>query len=220
MKIYISLLVLILISCQSNSEDKTVNHSTSSIQVIQSNDFEKIDEDEKRFRDSLYNRMSNCYISKLEEIPDRDSNAYKLTISLKNGEKQFSKILNTRPKASLINYCNDLYTVVGFSCGGPCYSQVFVFTDENKPTKQFDYAQSVTGNPNYIAHIKEEEFEKLIVHNFDNGKELIIINTDINWMSYGQMDTLYIEGKDLKIEYQTQNNSIRKKSISLQQIIK
>lgn len=220
MKIYLSLLVLILISCQSKSEDKTVNNSTSSIQVIKSNDFEKIDEDEKRFRDSLYNRMSNSYISKLEEIPDRDSNAYKLTISLKNGEKQFSKILNTRPKASLINYCNDLYTVVGFSCGGPCYSQVFVFTDENRPTKQFAFAQRVTGNPNYIAHIKEEEFEKLIVHNLDNGKELTIINSDINWMSYGQMDTLYIDGKYLKIEYQTQNNSIRKKSISLQQLIK
>lgn len=208
-----------MIGCRSKSDNPIKESSNSSEYVHKSEAPDKVDEAEKRFRDSLYNRESDNYISKLEEIPDIDSNAYRLTISSKNGKKQFSKILNTRPKGSLINYCNDYYTVVGFSCGGPCFSQVFVFTDERRPIEQYDYAHSVTGYPNIIAHIKNEEFEKLIVHNFDNDKEIIVDNPDINFMNYGQMDTMYIIGKELKIEYRTEKYKTRKKTISLQKIL-
>lgn len=209
-----------LFACQNKPEKGTVTKLNSSIKGNNSDSTENIDPAEKRFRDSLYNRESDNYISKLEEIPDRDSNAYKLTITFKNSKKQFSKILNTRPRASLINYCNDLYTVVGFSCGGPCRSQVFVFTDENRPTEQYDYAQSVVNYPNIIAHIKNEEFERLIVHNFDNGKELVIENPDLDLFHYGQMDTLFIEGEALKIEYLTDKMKTVKKTISLRKILK
>jgi hypothetical protein len=219
MKIYITLLVFILIGCQSESENKTVHTSNLLRNEIKSDEIETFDEAEKRFRDSLYSRESDNYISKLEEVPNRDTDAYKLTISLKNGKRSFSKFLDTRPRASLINYCNDIYTVVGFSCGGPCFSQVFVFTDENRPTEQFDYARSIAEHPNFITHIKNEEFDRLIVHNFDNGEELVIVNPDIDWWNYGQMDTMYINGKDLKIEYHTEKNNTRKKTISLQKII-
>lgn len=208
-----------MIGCRSKSDNLIKESLNSSEYVRESEAPYKVDEVEKRFRDSLYNRESDNYISKLEEIPDIDSNAYRLTISSKNSEKHFSKILNTRPKASLINYCNDYYTVVGFSCGGPCYSQVFIFTDERRPIEQYDYTQSVTGYPNIIAHTKNEEFEKLIVHNFDNDKEIVVDNPDINFMNYGQMDTMYIIGKELRIEYRTEKDKTRKKTISLQKIL-
>lgn len=219
MKLYRIFLVLILISCQEKSEKNSIDQSNSSNNEIKSSELEKTDEAEKRFRDSLYNRESDNYISLLEEIPDRDSNAYKLTISSKNGNKRFSKILNTRPRASMINYCTDLYTVVGFSCGGPCYSHVFVFTDENRPSEQYNYAQRINGYPNIIARIENEEFEKLIVHNFDNGKELIVENPDLPWTFYGHPDTMYIVGTDLKIVYQTVNHTTKSKTISLKKIV-
>jgi hypothetical protein len=117
-----------------------------------------------------------------------------------------------------INYCEKDYVVVGFACGGPCYSQVFIFTD-NRENKQFDYGQRISNNSNIIAHIKDEEFEKLIIHNFKNGKELIVNNSDIDWMYYGQMDTLYLLGSTLKLEYQTENKQTKKKSVSLKQIM-
>jgi hypothetical protein len=94
-----------------------------------------------------------------------------------------------------------------------------VFTD-NREKKQFDYGQKISSNPNIIAHIKNEEFERLIIHNLKNGKEQIIQNHDINWMQYGQMDTMYIAGNTLKLEYQTFNKQTKKKSISLNDILK
>lgn len=219
MKKYLIVLIVFLIGCQCKSDDKTVSNSNSSIKDVKSKELEKLDEDEKRFRDSLYTRESDNYISKLEEIPNRDSNAYKLTISLKNGDKLFAKILNTRPQASMINYCTDLYTVVGFSCGGPCYSQVFVFTDKNRPTEQYSYAQRVIEYPNIIAHIKDEEFEKLIVHNFNNGKELKIDISDGHLINYGHMDTMYIAKNDLVLIYPS-NKKLKKKIVNIESILK
>lgn len=219
MKLYRVLLVLILIICQEKSEKNSIDQSNSSNNEIKSSELEKTNDAEKRFRDSLYNRESDNYISLLEEIPDRDSNAYKLTISSKKGNKRISKILNTRPRASMINYCTDLYTVVGFSCGGPCYSQVFVFTDDKRPPEQYDYAQRINGYPNIITHIEDEAFEKLVVHNFDNGKELIVENPDLLWSSYGHPDTMYIVGTDLKMTYQTVNHTTKTKAISLKKIV-
>jgi hypothetical protein len=215
----VTFLIVILIGCQSKSDDKTVGNSNSTIKEIKSKELEKIDEDEKRFRDSLYNRESDNFISKLDEIPNRDSNAYKLTISLKNGKKLFTKILNTRPQRSMINYCTDLYTVVGFSCGGPCYSQVFVFTDKNRPSEQYGYAQRVIDYPNIIAHIKNEEFEKLFVRNFNNGKELKIDISDGHLINYGHMDTMYIVKNDLVIMYPS-NKKLKKKIVNIESILK
>lgn len=175
--------------------------------------------EEQLFVDSLYNRESNKYISKLEEIPNRDSNAYKLTISSKNGKKLFSKILNTRPRFSQINYCTDLYTVVGFPCGGPCYSQVFVFTDKNRSPEQYDFVQTVSNNSNIITHIKNEEFEKLLIHNLKNNKELSVDIPDNFWLNYGRMDSIFIIKDKLILHYVSKNEKKIKKVISLASIL-
>lgn len=218
MKIFTTLLIVILLSCQNASNEKSVKNSNTFNLEKKTNEIEKIDENEKRFRDSLYYRESDHFISKLEEIPNRDSNAYKLTIFSKNGVKQFTKILNTRPQMSMINYCNDFYTVVGFPCGGPCYSQVFVFTDENRPLEQYNFGQSITGNPTIIAHIKNEEFETLLVRNLKNGKEIPIDISDAAPFNFGQMDTLYLSEQNLEIQYLTKNHKTRKRTISLKKI--
>ena len=222
MKFYFLSIIAILIGCQQKSEDENVTNSKpTKVETKETKPKKsvKLSESDKRFRDSLYNRESDNYISKLEEISGRDTGAYKLTITSKKDQTKFTKVLDVRPRASHINYCNDLYTVVGFSCGGPCSSQVFVFTDETRPSEQFTYVQSLPEHPNIIAHIENEEFEKLIVHNFDNSKELVVDNSDIHLMTYGRMDTLYIVGNNLKLEYQTANDKIRKKTVSLRKIL-
>lgn len=215
---YLIFITVILIGCQSKTDIKKYSISKVSTKEIKTKELENQEEYEKRFRDSLYIRESDNYISKLEEIPNRDSNAYKLTISLKNGEKQFTKILNTRPERSMINYCTDLYTVVGFSCGGPCYTQIFVFTDKNRPIEQYSYAQRVIDYPNIIAHIKNEEFEKLFVRNFNNGKELKIDISDGHLINYGHMDTMYILKNDLVVIYPS-NKKQKKKIINIESIL-
>lgn len=222
MKKIITLLTLILISCQSEVQEKQKNKDIPSQKEIQikAHTKEKLDIDEQHFRDSAYNRESSLYISKLEEIPNRDSNAYKLTISLKNGKKRFTKILDTRPEASQINYCNDLYTVVGFSCGGPCYSQVFVFTDENRPLEQYSYGQEVKNNPNFIVHIRNEEFKELIIHNFKNSKELAVNISDNNYWNWGQMDSIIMKNESLLIYYINDKHKAIKKVVNLNPILK
>lgn len=218
MKKYLTILIVLLIGCQIKSVDKTKSNPETSIKDLKSKELEKLEESEQRFRDSLYNRESDNYISKLEELPNKDSNAYKLTISSKNGKKAFTKILNTRPGGSMINYCTDLYTVVGFSCGGPCYTQIFVFTDKNRPIEQYSYAQRVIDYPNIIAHIKNEEFEKLFVRNFNNGKELKIDISDGHLINYGHMDTMYILKNDLVVIYPS-NKKQKKKIINIESIL-
>ncbi|MFA7272640.1 MAG: hypothetical protein WC044_02165 [Crocinitomicaceae bacterium] len=159
------------------------------------------------------------YSAVLEEDKTKGNDSCIIRINQVGKAIDKSEILNVPADRSSINYCEKDYVVVGFACGGPCYSQVFVFTD-GREKKQFDYGQKVSNNPNLIAHLRNEEFEKLIIHNFKNGKELIIQNPDINWMQYGQMDTIYTTGNDLKLEYQTENKQTKKKSISLIDIIK
>jgi len=172
----------------------------------------------EEFQHNRYNRKSKNFIYKLEEIPNKDSNAYKIFIYDKNGEKLFDRILNTRPKASQINYCNDSYVVVGFSCGGPCYSQVFVSTDNNKTIKQFGYSQQVSGSENIIVYIKDEIFENLIIHNLINGKELVTKNPGLPLMNYGHMDSLFLEGNHLIIECQTTNNQPTRKKVLIKEL--
>jgi hypothetical protein len=167
--------------------------------------------------------IDNCdnsnYSAVLEEDKTKGKETCILRINLVGRGNDKIEMLNVPADKSSINYCEKDYVVVGFGCGGPCYSQVFVFTDESEK-KQFDYGQKITNNPNIIAHIRNEEFEKLIIHNLKNGKELIIENPEINWMQYGQMDTMYITRNNLKLEYQTENKQTKKKSISLIDIMK
>jgi hypothetical protein len=167
--------------------------------------------------------IDNCdnsnYSAALEEDKTKGNDSCILRINAVGKAIDKIEILNVPADRSSINYCEKEYVVVGFACGGPCYSQVFVFTD-GRENKQFDYGQKISNNPNIIAHIRNEEFEKLIIHNLNNGKEQIVENPDINWMQYGQMDTMYIAGNTLKLEYQTVNKQTKKKSISLNDILK
>jgi hypothetical protein len=218
MKIYLLFLVLGVFGCQSNTEEVVTEKNNSPELMKKSLDSINIDEDEKRFRDSLYNRESENFISKLEEIPGRDSNAYKLTISSKDGKIKFTKILNTRPQRSMINYCTDMYTVVGYSCGGPCYTQFLVFTDQSRPTEQYSYGQRVSEHPNIIGHIKDEGFEKLFVRNLSNSKELTIDISDGHLINYGHMDTMYIVKNNLIIIYPS-NKKQKKKIVNIESIL-
>jgi hypothetical protein len=136
---YLGIIAILLFSCQNKIEDNNndfiLNENISSVS--------KDSLANKKFLDSLYTCESSKFISKLEEIPDRDSNAYRITIISKDGKWKKSKLINTRPKLSRISNCNDLYSAVSFACGGPCYSKVYVFTNDDRQDEQYHYAQEV-----------------------------------------------------------------------------
>lgn len=165
------------------------------------------------------NQCSNDYFTAiLQEKPNLDSNAFVLTIESKDGLKKKVHILNVRPNKSQINYCTIDYIVIGFPCGGHCYSQVFVFNIENRPTEQYCYVQRVYNNANIIAYIKNEEFEKLLVHNFENGKELEVDISDNILINYRLMDTLYMIKDKLVLKYTSKDKKTIKKIVDLKSI--
>jgi hypothetical protein len=218
MKIWV--LTLLISSCRETIQDTTTLPTETSVSTLfrQLRDSMEYQIAEKNFQDSLYNRESAHFISKLEEIPNKDSNANKLTIASRDGKKHIKKILNTRPQMSRISYCNDLYTVVGFPCGGPCYTEVFVLTDGSK-TKQFQYSQRISNKPYLIAHIVEEDFQTLRIHNLKNDKELSIDISDCFHLNYNQMDTLYVWQNKLYIEYPNTTYKPIKKAVPISALL-
>ena len=162
---------------------------------------------------------SDSFISILEENHSLKDYAFVLTIKSKDGSTKKVDTLDVRPSMSNINYCTEDYVVVGFACGGPCYSQVFIFTKEDRPNEQFSYSQRVYSHPNIIAHIENEEFENLIIHNFDNGKELKVFIKDGDLLNYGRMDTLFIKKNKIVMEYTSVNNTSKKRIVDLESIL-
>jgi hypothetical protein len=221
-QIKLSLLFFFLIfsSCKNNCKqnENNVLMSKKHYNFIKPLEKDKI-KTEIFFSDSIYNCESNKYIYILEEISNRNTNAYRITITSKKEKTKITKILDTRPKMSQINYCNDLYAVVGFPCGGPCYSQVFIFTDNKRPIEQYNYSQKIKNNQNIIAHIKNEQFEKLIIHNFFNSKELIVDISDSNLWNYGQMDSMLVKKNNLILYYKSVKKTSKSKTIDLKSIL-
>lgn len=212
--------LILSIFVSSCSEKNEVHKSTSSmIGDIVSASENQINEGDEKLLDNDYICENDAFISVLEELPNEESNAYRIKITSKDGKKEFIKVLDTRPRMSKIVECNSTYTVVGFPCGGPCYSQVFVFTDENKPIEQFDYVQRVEGNDNIIAHIKDEEFEKLIVHNLLNGRELIVDISDRYLLNYSQMDSLILKKDKLILYYEAVDKQYKTKIVDLKSLL-
>lgn len=220
MKKYFIFFLFIFLGCQkdTNKDKSNVPTSRKEKSIKESTKTNKI-ESNNEYLESIYNCENDKFISVLEEIPNRNSDAYKLTIVSKKGNSKFTKIIDTRPKMSQIHECNNLYTEVGFPCGGPCYSRVFVFTDKNRPIEQYSYVQKVKNNSNFIAHIKNEEFEKLIIHNFTNSKELSVNISEAILLNYGQMDSLIFAKDNLVLYYMSNKNKSIVKKIKLKLIL-
>jgi len=155
----------------------------------------------------------------LEKDKTKGNDSCILRINSKDGTMNKIEILNVPTDKTSINSCEKDYVVVGFACGGPCYSKIFVFTDHRK-NKQFAYCQTISNNPNIVAHIQNEEFETLRIYNLITSKEISVAipDNDAMW-NYGQMDTLYIKHNKLFIEYPTINKKTIKKSIPLEKIM-
>lgn len=219
MRIFLTFLILLLIGCQSKTPNKNESAPVVSTSDQKSMQPENLDEAEKRFRDSLYSRENENYISKIEEIPNREVNAYRITIRSKNGNSVKSKIINTRPQMSRIIYCNDLYTAVSFPCGGPCHSEVFVFTSKTRPDEQYGYVEIVKNKPNIITHFKNEEFENLLVRNLSNNKEMKINISEIDVYTWDFIDSLTMSNNILEIHYTRSNDRKKVKSANIKSIL-
>jgi hypothetical protein len=214
---YIGIILLLFLGCQNRKPNdiKTVlNDNSLDVSVDTS-----IIENDKAFLDSLYTCNSEQFISKLEEIPNIDSNAYRIIIKSKDGTLKKSKLINTRPEMSRINSCNEYYTVVSFPCGGPCHSELFVFTKEDRSDEQYDYTQIVKNNPNIISYIRDEEFGNLIFHNFLNHKEMIVNNPESGLHNYGQMDSIIMKKDNVILYYSTESGKQEAKTINILPIL-
>lgn len=205
-------LVIVLTGCieAQDSNKKSIDNSKKEEQI------------EINSEDSIV-IVSECsneyYTAVLEENLNLTDNAFKLTIESEDGTSKKEHIVDTRPGMSQISRCTEDYVVVGFPCGGPCYARAFVFTNRVSKNESYSYAQYVQGASNLIGYIENEEFEKLIIHNLDNDKELVLNNDDLVWLNYGQMDSLYLDGNVLRLEYQSSKKETVKKSVSIQEIL-
>jgi len=216
---YLTILTVLLIGCLSKSVDKTDCSREVTIEDTTSIELEKVDENERLFLDSLYNRESDNYFSKLEEIPNRETNAYRIIIKSKNGLWEKNNVIDTRPQMSRIIFCNDLFTVISFPCGGPCHSEVFVFTSKSRPNEQYDFVEFVKNKPTIITHFRNEEFENLIVHNLTNNKELKIDVSKNEFLRLDFIDSIILNKNVLKIHYTSLNDEQKIKTTNIESIL-
>jgi hypothetical protein len=219
MKKYLAVLIVLLIGCQNKSIDKTENNQLAKNEEIKSKDLTKVDYNQKQFLDSLYTRESDNYFSKIEEIPNRKDYAYRITIRAKNGSWKKTKIIDTRPQMSRISNCNDYYTSVSFPCGGPCHSEVFVFTDKTRPDEQYDYTEVVKNHPTLITHFENEDFENIIICNLANGKELKVDVSKNDFFGFNFIDSIVLNKSILKIHYTSNNDEQKIKTTDIKSIL-
>lgn len=215
MKVMLLLFFVFTMGCQSN---------TSSVNVETSEEIKFSVGKEVIFNDvSIENKMvdtckSNNYVSVLYELPKQDSASFELKIVTNDGMPLIQKKLNIRPEMSHIRGCNDVYTMIGFPCGGPCSARVFIFTDRRRPIKQFSYVSEVKNNEEVISYIKNEDFDHLILHNLVTSKEMIVDITDMNKWYYGHPDSLVIKNKWLEIYYSNHDKKGTSKKVSIEDL--
>lgn len=215
---YIGIIVLLFLGCQ-NKMANDINETVLNDKTVEVSDDLLIIERDKVFLDSLYTCECDQFISKLEEIPNKDTNAYRITIKSTDGTWKKSKLINTRPAMSRISNCNEFYTVVSFPCGGPCHSELFIFNKEDKPDEQYKFTQIVKNNPNIISFVRNEEFEKLIFRNFLNNKEMTVNNPLSGLFNYGQMDSIILKKENVILYYATESEKHEAKKINIQPIL-
>jgi len=215
---YLAVVLVLFFGCQyKNTND--INETAEGDSSLSDSTNSLVMERDQAFLDSLYTCECEQFISKLEEIPDKDSNAYRITITSTDGAWEKSKLINTRPEMSRITRCNKLYTTVSFACGGPCYSELFVFTEQDRPDEQYGYTQLVKNSPNIISHIRNEEFEKLILHNFTNSREMTVNISDAGLYNYGQMDSMILKNNNVILYYATETGKPETKTINIRPIL-
>lgn len=215
---YIGIIVLLILGCQ-NKKPNDMSQTILNDNTVHVLDDSLIIERDKTFLDSLYTCECDQFISKIEEIPNKDSKAYRITIKSIDGTWKKSKLINTRTEMSRISFCNEYYTVVSFACGGPCHSELFVFTKQHRTDEQYEYTRIVKNNPNIISYIRDEEFEKLIFRNFLNNKEMVVNNPESGLYNYGQMDSIIMKKETIILYYSTESEKHETKTINIKSIL-
>lgn len=138
--------------------------------------------------------------------------------SLKGGNKKVER-LDLNPDLTRIETCTDSHTVIYGSCGGPCSVRYFVFTEKDKPTEVYYYSYYVSNDSTFLTHIREENFERLLVRNLDNGKELIVDMSDADPEYFGNIDSMYFERGELVLHFPTRDLKPGRKVVNLDPIL-
>jgi hypothetical protein len=202
----------LFMGCQDKSDQK-------SMPSLQSVDEKTKSTPSQRTR-FLIDHCESKLMVELEEDVTKGKDSCVLRIRTLNRKLIKLETVNVPVDRSSITNCEEDYVVVGSSCGGPCYSRLFVFTDKRK-NRRFDYGNIVSNNPNLVTYIKNEDFDKLYVHNLSNSKEMAveIDNYQQNPLIYGHLDTIYLTKNILNINYSIEKESNKKKIVNLEKIL-
>lgn len=206
-----------IFSC--NSKSKTTPFAAAPIDTTETNEPEMKppqEEDSTRYVNDCENEI---YKAVLYENMNADTNAYELKIKFNDGRPDLIQSLDFRPRASRINYCTDKYINMGFSCGGPCWVRFFFYVDKKTAMKTFGYCERVVNDDDIIIYRKDEVFDKIIIHNLENGKEKIVRVTDCELVTTPcPMDTLYVAGDHLIMEYDRDGEQPKRRAINIRKM--
>lgn len=203
--------LFLIIGCD-NSSDKSVNSHK--------NVCEKTKSTLPQRTIFLIDHCDNNLLAELERDITKGNDSCVLRIRTKDKKMIKTETLNVPVDRSQITNCEKDYVVVESSCGGPCYSKLFVFAD-NRENKRFDYCEVISNNPNIVVYVKNENFDNMIVHNLKNSKELEvkIENHHNHPLIYGHLYTTFLIKNDLTIKYSIEDMGQKKKIVNLEKIL-
>lgn len=216
--LYILILVISVISCNNNKNvPNSVGENTDSL--IENN---FINDSTLRNKDSIQiidECQNDYYRAILTENINTDSDAFELQVLFSDGEEKIIPMLNFRPRMTRINNCRKDYVIVGFPCGGPCWARSIVHVKANTEVKTFGYCEEASNYDDIIIYRREEIFGRIIIHNLKNGKEIIAEIDDCDALPYPcHMDSIYVKGQELVLEYDRNGIDFKRKVIGVQEL--
>lgn len=150
--------------------------------------------------------LQSTYHARLLETHGVDSNAFTLEIDFYDQVKSSKRMLDLPSGRSKIMDCNEDFVIIGFACGGPCYADVFISLEGDKPDKTYGYSNRMLLDSHILAYIEGEEFDKQIIRNLESEAEIIVdISKCVDaWNSPCLIDTMYFTNKNtLLLDYKS-----------------
>jgi hypothetical protein len=205
---------LVIFSC--NNKSKTTAFAAAPIDTTETNKPEMKPLQEENSIRYVNDCENEIYKAVLYESVNADTNVYELKIKFNDGRPDLIQRLDFRPRASRINYCTDKYINMGFSCGGPCWVRFFFYIDKKTSMKTFGYCERVVNDDDIVIYRRDEVFDEVIIHNLENGKEKVVRIIDCELVtSPCLMDTLYVAGDHLIMEYDRDGERSKRKVINI-----
>lgn len=167
--------------------------------------------------------LADTYHARLLETPGVDSNAFTLEIEFYDHVAPSKQILDLPPGRSKIIDCNEDFVIVSFACGGPCYADVFISSEGEKPNETYGYSNRMLLDSHILSYIEGEEFEKQRIRNLKSGEEITLnISRCVDaWGSPCLINSMYFSNNDtLLLEYRLPTDEKITYSVGVEDLLK